>query len=161
MALQRSLLPQRRRRAREIALQILYSLDLCPDSNPESALELFDFEGEDQEVRSYAEGLVRGVWANRERIDSMLREYLTGWRPERLVAVDRVVVQLSLFEGVLDGKIPIAVSISEAVELAKRFGTEDSSRFVNGVLGRIVRAMDVGDRKNEHGPGPVSDGTDR
>lgn len=161
MVLQRSLLPQRRRRAREIALQVLYSLDLRPDGNPDSALELFDFEGEDHQVQSYAEGLVRGVWANRERIDLMLREYLTGWRPERLVAVDRVIVQLSLFEGVLDAKIPIAVSISEAVELAKQFGTEDSSRFVNGVLGRIVRAMNLGDRKNGHGHGPVPDGTDR
>lgn len=160
MVLHRSLLPQRRRRAREIALQIIYSLDLCPDGTPEAALGLFDFEGEDPEVKSYAEGLVHGVWANRERIDSMLREYLVGWRPERLVAVDRVVVQLSLFEGILDGKIPIAVSISEAVELAKRFGTEDSSRFVNGVLGRIVRAMGVTDGKNDHGSGPVSDGTD-
>lgn len=153
MNLQRSLLPQRRRRAREIALQILYSLDLRADGDPGSAIELFDFDAEDPEIRSYAEGLIYGVWANRERIDAMLRQYLTGWRPERLVSVDRVVVQLSLYEGVLDAKIPVAVSISEAVELAKRFGTEDSGRFVNGVLGRIVRAMDGGDTSDENGSG--------
>lgn len=135
-------MPQRRRRAREIALQILYSLDLCPDRDLQEALALFPFEGEEEEVALYARNLVSGVWQRRFDIDDLLRTYLTGWRPERLVSVDRTAVRMALYEGVVEKLTPVAVAISEAVELAKRFGTEDSGRFVNGVLGRIVRELD-------------------
>ena len=69
-----------------------------------------------------------------EAISDLLRENLIGWRPERMVAVDKVAISLALYEGVISKKVPIAVSISEAVELAKVFGTAESGRFVNGVL---------------------------
>ncbi len=135
-------MPQRRRRAREIALQLLYSLDLCPEKTPKETLLLFSFEREEKEVVEYASRLVHGVWERRFDIDDLLRTYLTGWRPERLVAVDRTAVRMALYEGVVEKLTPVAVAISEAVELAKRFGTEDSGRFVNGVLGRIVRELE-------------------
>ncbi|QTX33730.1 transcription antitermination factor NusB [Aminithiophilus ramosus] len=140
--MERSLMPQRRRRSREIALQILYSLDMGPDQSPQGALALFPLEEEETDVVDYASRLVRGVWEKRFDIDDLLRTYLTGWRPERLVAVDRTAVRMALYEGVVEKLTPVAVAISEAVELAKRFGTEDSGRFVNGVLGRIVRELE-------------------
>ncbi len=83
--------------------------------------------------------LVRGVMENMDAISDLLRENIIGWRPERMVAVDKVAISLALYEGILSKKVPVAVSISEAVQLAKVFGTEESGRFVNGVLGRIVR----------------------
>jgi len=108
----------------------------------EEAIGLFPFSEEDPEVVRYAQELIRGVTERSVEIDCLLRRHITGWRPERMVVVDRVAIRLALYEGVVMGNIPLAVAISEAVELAKRFGTEDSGRFVNGVLGRIVRRLE-------------------
>ncbi len=137
----KSLLPQKRRRSREIALQILYSIDMREDISPALALELYPFESEDAEVRNYADRLVIGVSSNLNEIDSMVRKNIVGWRPERMVIVDRVAIRLALYESVVAKMIPVPVAISEAVELAKRFGTGESGRFVNGVLGKIVRVL--------------------
>lgn len=76
---------------------------------------------------------------NGEEISELLRDNIIGWRPERMVAVDKAAICIALYEGVISERVPIAVAISEAVELAKTFGTAESGRFVNGVLGRIVR----------------------
>lgn len=136
----RASLPQRRRRAREIALQLIYELDLRPDLSSEEAIEMFPFDAEDPDVVSYAKSLVTAASEKSEEIDDLLREHIVGWRMERMVAVDRAAIRIALCEGVLVGSVPVAVAISEAVELTKMFGTEESSRFVNGVLGRIVRS---------------------
>ncbi len=130
---------QLRHRSREIALQLIYQLDLRPDEDINEAIDLYPSEDELPEVFSYACELVNGVHENNEIISELLRENIIGWRPERMVAVDKAAISIALFEGVVSQKVPIAVAISEAVELAKAFGTEESGRFVNGVLGRIVR----------------------
>ena len=142
----RASLPQRRRRAREIALQLIYELDLRPDLSCEEAIEMYPFDSEEPDVVSYAKSLVTAASEKGEEIDDLLREHIVGWRMERMVAVDRAAIRIALCEGVLVGSVPVAVAISEAVELTKMFGTEESSRFVNGVLGRIVRSgiMDGG-----------------
>lgn len=140
--MKKGLLPQKRRRSREIALQVLYSLDLREDTTVEEAIALFPFSEEDPEVVTYSQALIRGVVQRNVDIDRLLRTHITGWRPERMVVVDRVAIRLALYEGVVIGRIPLAVAISEAVELAKRFGTEESGRFVNGVLGKIVRGLE-------------------
>jgi N utilization substance protein B len=137
-------LPQRRRRAREIALQLIYELDLREDLAPGDALEMYPFDAEEPDVAEYAKAL---VWASHRRtgeVDDILREHIVGWRTERMVAVDRAAIRLALCEGLLEHTVPVAVAISEAVELTKMFGTVESSRFVNGVLGRIVRSDDDG-----------------
>ena len=137
----RASLPQRRRRAREIALQLIYELDLRPDLSPEEASEMFPFDAEDEDVAAYAKSLVFSSQERLEEIDELLREHIQGWRTERMVAVDRAAIRIALCEGLLERKVPIAVAISEAVELTKMFGTVESSKFVNGVLGRIVRSF--------------------
>lgn len=136
----RASLPQRRRRAREIALQLIYELDLRPDLSHEEALNMFPFDEEDSDVAVYAKSLVTAAAEKSEEIDNLLREHIVGWRMERMVAVDRAAIRIALSEGVLVGSVPVSVAISEAVELTKIFGTDESSRFVNGVLGRIVRS---------------------
>jgi len=146
--LKKNLLPQKRRRSREIALQILYSLDIRHDQSVEDALELFPTEGEDETVIRYASVLVEGVWSQRQEIDELIRDNVVGWKPQRMVAVDRAALRLALYEGVIARMIPIAVSISEAVELAKTFGTPDSGRFVNGVLGKIVRSLPMEENRD-------------
>lgn len=135
----RAVLPQRRRRAREIALQLIYELNVRPDLSFEDAFAIFPFETEDAEIIEYARRLVREVVENDAEIDALLRQTIVGWRPERMVAVDRAAICLALAEGFLGKMVPMAVAISEVVELTKIFGTEESSRFVNGVLGKMAR----------------------
>lgn len=130
---------QFRHRSREIALQLIYQMDVRPEAVLSEVLELYPSEGEREEVFSYARELVSGVCENADEIAELLRDNIISWRPERMVTVDKAVISLALYEGIIGKKVPLAVAISEAVELAKAFGTEDSGRFVNGVLGRIAR----------------------
>lgn len=149
-------MPQRRRRAREIALQLIYELDLRPDLSCEEAIEMFPFEVEEPDVVEYAKALVTAASKKGEEIDDLLREHIVGWRMERMVAVDRAAIRIALCEGVLEKTVPVAVAISEAVELTKMFGTEESSRFVNGVLGRIVRSGEM--CSDESKPAEIQEG---
>jgi N utilization substance protein B len=144
--LDRAVLAQRRRRAREIALQLIYELNLRPDLSFDEAFSSFPFETEDVEIIEYARRLVLEVIEKETEIDEILRQTIIGWRPERMVAVDRAAICLALGEGFFGKMVPVAVAISEVVELTKIFGTEESSRFVNGVLGKIARQ---GAEKNE------------
>jgi N utilization substance protein B len=136
---------QDRRRARQLAVQLLYSLDARPEQNISDCLDAFAFEEdgfaslENAQVKEYLRFLVEGVWRKRRDIDNKMRMVLTGWRPERMVAVDRAVLRVAIFEGFLENKVPAPVAISEAVEVARFFGTEESGKFVNGVLGKVAR----------------------
>ena len=96
----------------------------------------------DEDIKNYMFFLVEGVWRTRPDIDDIMRKVVIGWRPERMVAVDRAVLRVAIFEGFLKREVPVAVAISEAVELARTFGTEDSGRFVNGVLAKVLQFME-------------------
>jgi N utilization substance protein B len=103
----------------------------------------------DAEGRAYADALVRGVVETQERLDEHIRTASEHWRLERMARVDRNILRLGAFELTARPEVPRAVIIDEAVELAKRYGTEESGKFVNGVLDRI--ADDVG-RKDDDRP---------
>lgn len=123
----------RRRGSRKIALEVLYEQDL-------SARPLEDILRRHAGDPSYdfAAGLVRGVLGHQAEIDALLERYAEDWRVERMPVVDRNLLRLGVFELLYLADVPAAVTINEAVELAKRYSTEDSSRFVNGILGRIA-----------------------
>ncbi len=130
-----------RRRAREDALAVLYSSDIL-ETGAGQLLDTGDFP-EDVELSPYAESLVRGVAANVDDIDARLAATSENWAIDRMPVVDRALLRLAVFEMVYVDDVPISVSINEAVELAKVYGGEDeSSRFVNGVLGRIARSLE-------------------
>ncbi|SHE97632.1 NusB antitermination factor [Streptoalloteichus hindustanus] len=93
-------------------------------------------------INDYTVTLVEGVTAHRSRIDQLISEHAEGWTLPRMPAVDRAVLRLGLFELLWAGDVPDAVAIDEAVELAKQLSTDDSPRFVNGVLGRIAGIAD-------------------
>lgn len=137
-----------RRRAREEALSLLYSSDIME----RDASELID-EGEypeDIELGEYAESLVRGVMEHRADIDERLAATSENWSVERMPVVDRALLRLAVYEMAYVDEVPVSVAINEAVELAKAYGGEDeSSRFVNGVLGRIARTMEETDSDGE------------
>jgi transcription antitermination protein NusB len=123
-----------RRRGRELALQMLYQRELA-GTDVEDMFSSFD---ELQQVppatRDFAVGLVRGVISRIAELDSHLVDQADHWRLERMAAVDRNILRLALYELMFEGDTPPAVVIDEAVEIAKRFGSERSSQFVNGVL---------------------------
>lgn len=134
---------RKRTRAREFALQILYQADITQSDFLEVLgdfwLKNSENDSKDPEVKGYAQKLVEGVSKNLEAIDKTIERFAENWRIERMAYVDRNILRLSTYETLYLDDIPIKVAINEAVELAKRFGEEDSSKFVNGVLDKIAK----------------------
>lgn len=133
-----------RRKSRELALQALFALDLNKlDLNKTgSPLQMDDFleqYGEDvnNPTRLFFQTLVYGVLENLEKIDSLLDQWAKNWKISRMPAVDRNIMRIAVFEMLNLPDVPPSVSINEAVEIGKKFGTRDSGAFINGVLDRI------------------------
>ena len=126
---------------REAALQMLFALE-SGGSIERVILHYWRLTPGDPEGREYADGLARGVANEIDRVDAMIRKASMNWRLERMARVDRNILRMGAWELAHSSDVPRAVIIDEGVELAKKFGTEDSSSFVNGVLDRI--AEDVG-----------------
>jgi N utilization substance protein B len=131
----------RRTRARERALQALYQIDVAAEGI-DDALAAFwkSFEPVEREVRELAEGLVRGVAAHRRAVDEAIEEASSNWRLDRMARVDRNVLRLAVYE-LLKTDVPVKVVINEAIELGKKFGSESSGAFVNGVLDRVAAGL--------------------
>jgi transcription antitermination protein NusB len=126
-----------RRKGREIALQALYEGDMVGHVPEESLKVLLDTSGVSDKTAEFASELVKGVTLNKDAIDQNIRDFASAWPLEQMPAVDRNILRLAIFEILLDNKMPVKVAINEAVELAKTFGSNNSSRFINGVLGSI------------------------
>jgi N utilization substance protein B len=122
---------------REAALQMLFSVEAA-DAAPDRVIFDFwrEFPGE-AEGREYADAVVVGVIREREVVDRAIAKASQHWRLERMTRVDRNVLRIGAWELLYKKDVPAPVILDEAVELAKRFGTEDSSAFVNGVLNRV------------------------
>jgi N utilization substance protein B len=130
-----------RRRGREAALQILFSIDLAGDPVEQALRDHFAFLASSAEGREYAQTLVRGVSEQAQAIDEMIRKVSEHWRLERMPRVDRNILRLSACELMFMPDVPRRVTLNEAIELAKRYSGEGSPGFVNGVLDRIATEM--------------------
>ena len=126
-----------RRRARALALQALYEVDSVGHEVEGVLTRLLAQGGLSEENANFTRELVSGVIQNREKIDLNIQSLAPAWPLEQIPAVDRNILRLAIFEILLDNKVPVKVAINEAVELAKTFGGDNSSRFVNGVLGSV------------------------
>jgi N utilization substance protein B len=126
-----------RRRARAVALQVLYEFDSVGHDVESALAHLLAESGLSGEDAAFSRGLVGGVIQNREEIDKHIRKFAPAWPLEQIPVVDRNILRLAIFEILLDNSVPVKVAINEAVELAKKFGSDSSSRFVNGVLGSV------------------------
>ena len=126
-----------RRKARVLALQALYEIDSVGHGVEAVVTRLLAEGGLSEENAAFARELVSGVIQNKERIDLNIKNFAPAWPIEQIPLVDRNILRLAIFEILLDNKVPIKVAINEAVELAKTFGSDNSSRFVNGVLGSV------------------------
>lgn len=128
-----------RTKARECALQALYQLDTS-GGDGKTALDgiLAHFEEVDDETTTFASELVRGVQLDRMAIDEVITRSSTNWKIDRMARVDRNILRLAVFELLRRGDVPVRVTLNEAIELGKKYGSEESSAFVNGVLDRIA-----------------------
>ncbi|ONI90215.1 transcription antitermination factor NusB [Saccharothrix sp. ALI-22-I] len=130
-----------RSKARKRAVDVLYEADLR-GTDPVTLLADRVGSTDVPPVNDYTIALVEGVTAHRARIDDLISEHAEGWTLQRMPAVDRAVLRIGLYELLWAADVPDAVAIDEAVELAKGLSTDDSPRFVNGVLGRIAVIAD-------------------
>ncbi|HEV2209772.1 MAG TPA: transcription antitermination factor NusB [Verrucomicrobiae bacterium] len=152
----------KRREARERAVQFLFQYDLNPPEDLEAALNQFwdsqraaalaeDKGGatwgerielpppstEEAAIRLFAEPLIRGALENRVEADELIKKHAKNWELHRIAAVDRNILRLGIFEMLHREDIPPVVSINEAVDIAKKFSTQDSGKFVNGILDKV------------------------
>lgn len=138
-----------RRSGREAALQMLFQLEGSGVS-ADQAIDLFwrTYEDADPEGKAYADTIIRGVADNLDGIDKKIAAASQNWRLERMSRVDRNLLRLGSWELMFRSDVPRAVILDEAVELAKSFGTDESSGFVNGVLDRIAENIGRKDERN-------------
>lgn len=130
----------RRRKSRELALQLLFQNDLAGTAPEEMFLKTEEYSDARPEVQEYASRLLLGTLSRKEELDAKLSERSEHWRLGRMPAVDRNLLRLALYELLYEADTPHAVVIDEAVEIAKKFSTPSSGPFVNGVLDGIRRA---------------------
>lgn len=130
-----------RRRGREIALQVLYQLDGSGLDADEALRLYFENLATSDEGKDFAEALVRSYASRRADVDERIRDVSHHWRLERMTRVDRNILRLGVAELLLEAAVPRRVTLNEAVELARKFGAEGSTGFVNGILDRIAEDL--------------------
>jgi len=132
-----------RRRSREIALQVLFQTEFTSALTGDQALGLYldNFEATG-EVRDFASQLVKGVWENKTEIDSLIQTHSQSWKVTRMAFVDKNILRIAVFElKFLRDHVPFQVALDEAIEIGRRFGSLESSAFINGVLDNIAKSL--------------------
>jgi N utilization substance protein B len=126
----------------------MYQMDLRKDDRPGQVAEALARFGSDDKERDYVASVLGGAWERQSEIDALIEKYSKRWKISRISKVDLAILRVAICEILAFTDIPVSVSINEAVELAKRYGSEDSGSYVNGVLGRIAaEAAPAGKRK--------------
>ena len=132
---------RKRTQAREIALKILYQIDVVHLETARAIEEFFNYNQEfAEEVKEFSNKIILGTINYLESLDKKIAEFATNWELKRMAIIDRNILRLACFELMFLDDIPSKVTINEAVELAKKYGGIDSGKFVNGVLDKINKA---------------------
>jgi len=126
-----------RREGREAAVQFLYQRDLNPNSELADLAVFYKMRGLSPAARRFSDVLVPGVLSTQDAIDALIKEHAENYELHRISAVDRNILRLAIYEMLHCPDVPPVVSINEAIEIAKKYSTDESGRFVNGVLDRI------------------------
>ncbi|PQV65234.1 NusB antitermination factor [Abditibacterium utsteinense] len=138
----------KRRSGRELAFKLLFQIDVG-NSNPDEVFSAARISSEaSSEVWVFASQLARGAWEHKTEIDPIIEKYASGWTLERIANADRNLLRLCLYEMLMRDEIPASVSINEAVEMAKKYSTIDSAKFINGILGSFSRERDKESRNS-------------
>jgi N utilization substance protein B len=132
-----------RRISREIALQVLYQMEFDSTLTPGDGLKQYeDNFKNDQLSLDYSQKLIAGIKEHQKEIDDIIQKFSINWKITRMSHVDRNIIRLSIFEmSHLADEVPKNASINEAIEIAKKFGSEDSSQFINGILDQISKSL--------------------
>lgn len=128
-----------RRASREIAMKLLYQLEIQKDNREEQMQLVLDENGLSENDREFVISVVEGVFNNLEFIDKIIEKYSKGWKLSRISKVDLSILRVSIFEITFKDDIPFSVSVNEAVELAKRYSSEEAGAFINGILGKVSK----------------------
>ena len=131
-----------RRRTRAAVLQALYETDTARHDAAHALEDQMGFLDLDDSGRAFAHRIVDGVLANREEIDKIIAEFASAWPISQMAVVDRNILRIAVYEIMVGADTPPRVAVNEAVELAKRFGSETAPGFVNGVLGSVTAARE-------------------
>jgi N utilization substance protein B len=132
----------KRRKTRELALQILFRLDLGQENLTDKMLEGFlNDNAASEDIKEYTRILVKGTVDNTKEIDRIISEYSENWSIDRMASVDRNILRFSIYELLQRYEIPSSVIINEAIEIAKKYGTEESGSFINGILDTIAKEI--------------------
>lgn len=130
-----------RRKSREAALQILYKIDLSK-LEPKDAMKVFwQHYPSTGDLEEFANQIVDGVIRNRPEVDKLIEDHSTNWKLTRMACVDRNILRIAVYELMYCHDIPNSVTLNEAIEIAKKFGTEESGAFINGVLDNISKEI--------------------
>jgi N utilization substance protein B len=129
---------RKRTLARECALKILYAVEMTKE-DPEKCIDNFwnNQEKAEPQVKAFADDLVRGIYKNKERIDTLITEHATNWELDRMAVIDRNILRFGTYELIFADNVPPKVAINEAIDIAKKYGDKDSGKFVNGILDKI------------------------
>jgi len=140
---------RKRTKAREIVLQFLYQQDIRKDDWLSNIADFELLKEVEDDVAPFAIALMKGTLENISTLDDLIAKSAQNWQIKRMSAVDRNVLRLAAYELIHESDIPIKVSINEAINLAKKYGDEESGKFVNGILDKIKRDIDDGQIKTK------------
>ncbi|MBI3820175.1 MAG: transcription antitermination factor NusB [Planctomycetes bacterium] len=132
---------RKRTRARELALQFLYQVDLCGEETLKSINDFFANETKDQDVIRFAGALARGTWEYRKHADELICNIAKNWDLKRMAVIDRNILRMGVYEMHAYTSTPAKVIINEAIELGKRYSTQHSGKFINGILDRAMESV--------------------
>ena len=133
----------KRRTARELALKFLYQTEFNSNS-PDSELNSFcDRANVSEEVQNFTQALIKNILFHKKEVDELLEKISANWAPDRMAVIDKNILRLGICELLFDPTTPPKVVINEAVEIAKKFGTEESPEFINGILDKVFKDSKV------------------
>ena len=127
----------KRRRSREFTLQVLYQLEITKQGALQAMVQLRENFSPGEEEDEFTKRIVLGVTEHRQEIDRLIEERSENWRLNRMTIIDRNILRIAIFELLYCGDIPPKVTLNEAIDLGKRYGSEESGSFINGILDRI------------------------
>ena len=149
-----------RTRARGIALQALYEIDMVGHPPAEVIQQRLGDEPQSNELAEFIRQILFGVLPLREKLDEVISRYAPEWPLDQIAAIDRNILRIACWEFAVQRETPVKVAINEAVELAKLYGSDSAARFVNGVLGALVDHLHEIEQQLKTTSSPAAPGTD-
>ena len=128
-----------RKVARESAMKLLYQMEINDDFSQDAIKVYFENNSFKLDENEYINEVIKGINDNIEKIDSFIEKYSTGWKIKRIANIDLAILRIAIFEMIFKEDIPHQVSINEAIDVAKKYSTEESSKFINGLLGTFLK----------------------